>query len=142
MGDAAKALETVRAFIQCSYRNENHTDGVDRMVREAFQTIEAFVKGQPPAVSCSPEGWKLVPVEPTFVMVQAIQQFIKRGSYLDHPDVRDYFGIANGDSEADWNMDYFKALYKAMLSTAQPAPSGTGAATLVLTPNASKDGNT
>ena len=65
-----------------------------------------------------PEGWVLVPREPTEEMVKAVREFRKRGSYLSHPEVRDWRGQSNGDTFESWENDYSAALCRAALAAA------------------------
>lgn len=66
---------------------------------------------------------KLVPDEPTEEMVDATIQFISKRGVLSHPQVRDWRGTENGDTEAAWEKDYCVALCKAMLAAAPSQPA-------------------
>jgi hypothetical protein len=59
-----------------------------------------------------------VPREPTKEILDAAVTFFHRGSYLCHPEVRDWNGTMNGDSVEAWQRDLYAAAYKAMLAAA------------------------
>jgi hypothetical protein len=66
-------------------------------------------------------GWKLVPIELTPEMLEAIRKFNSKIAYLHHPDVP-YEGTENGDSEEKWGSRLLAASYQAMLA-ASPQPT-------------------
>lgn len=67
-----------------------------------------------------PPGWKLVPVEPTPEMLEAVARFDSKKSYLAHPDVRPAWGgTKNGDSVEAWNLRVSRARYMAMLAAVE-----------------------
>lgn len=80
---------------------------------EIWQAARAPGDARPVAIP----GWKLVPVEPTPEILQAMKTFVEGGSYLRHPKVR-YEGTENGDSPSAWMDRCRVALYADILSAA------------------------
>lgn len=69
-----------------------------------------------------PQGWKLVPIEPTEEMLHEFAIIASCLDRLHHPSVP-YFGTVNGDSETAWNGRLLRAGYEAMLAASPPPPS-------------------
>lgn len=53
---------------------------------------------------------------PSEAAIDAALAFLHKSRYLSHPDVREWRGTANGDTEEAWNRDYVAALLRAALA--------------------------
>lgn len=88
----------------CNYVIENYSS-IDHMGKELELAVEVKSRIENQAV---PEGWKLVPMEPTETMIsRGVNEF-------QHTR---YIGV---DSRADW-----KACYRGMLAVAPTPPTST-----------------
>lgn len=84
--------------------------GLDELDSDFVWAKQAWQAAQAAQPAQMPEGWKLVPVEPTQAMCS-----------MGRKEWRDWSMHSDG---SPWNMNGYKAIYKAMLAAAPSTKEG------------------
>lgn len=123
LATAGESKQEALSRLAATYRADIPSHDRRAMARnQTHHEAMRFVLAAASAQAAVPNGYKLVPVEPTPEMIAAARAFDEKRGYFSHPDVP-YHGTAKGDDEHAWGDRMCAAYYRTMIAAAPVTPA-------------------